>query len=448
MPVPTGVRRPPSLRRLLVGHLALAVAVAAVVSILAVAGIWISARHEARRTAERVWTEVAAGVVARLDDHDFADPAGYDRGDLLAGLAPYLDSGSVYRVKLWLWDGQTARVVLSDEPRIEGARVAMDGEFAARVAGGEIVAHEVPRNAEHRYETAGRGDLLEVFVGFDDAAGNVMLLEAYVPAAIADSVRRDIAVQLPLVLGGVLLVALAGVPLTVALGRRMERDARERTALLQFGLRASDRERRDLAQRLHDGPVQDLASAGIALDLAQGAARRAPAREAEAERLEQVERLEQAGRLVREGISALRTLARDMTPPAGRPADFETALRALVERIAPSSLDVAVAVDPGLDLGEDTAMVLHRAAGELVRNAVRHGTPSRLSISVRRHRSGYASMVIADDGRGFDASGRPGPESLGLRLLQAAATEAGGTFAIESAPGAGTRVEMVLPTSM
>ena len=58
------------------------------------------------------------------------------------------------------------------------------------------------------------------------------------------------------------------------------------------------------------------------------------------------------------------------------------------------------------------------------------------------------SLDVVDDGRGFDpsapTSGREGGD--GLRLLRSRMSRAGGTVAIDSAPGEGTTVGISLPT--
>lgn len=55
-------------------------------------------------------------------------------------------------------------------------------------------------------------------------------------------------------------------PLARRLARRLAERESERRELLHTALAASDRERRRLAARLHDGIIQDLASAGLTLE--------------------------------------------------------------------------------------------------------------------------------------------------------------------------------------
>jgi signal transduction histidine kinase len=59
---------------------------------------------------------------------------------------------------------------------------------------------------------------------------------------------------------------------------------------------------------------------------------------------------------------------------------------------------------------------------------------------------GAATLEVVDDGRGFDAgeaeSRRPG---MGLFVMRERVALVDGEFALESAPGAGTRVRATVP---
>ena len=255
-----------AVRRALVRHAVLTAVVTVVLSGITVGGLWLFADGEAHRTARDVSGRVATAVVVSLAAHHYDPVDPPSRDDVLAGLAPFIDSGMLARVKIWRVVGDQVQVVVSDEPRIEGERRRFDADLARRLDAGEIVVLEVPDNPEHRYERADGRALLEAFVGFRDAWGVPMRLEVYVPVDTAATVRSAMADLLPLVIGSLLVLAAATVPITVSLARRVERDQRERQAVLHYGLAASERERRRLAQVLHDGVVQDLAGTGLLLD--------------------------------------------------------------------------------------------------------------------------------------------------------------------------------------
>jgi len=51
-----------------------------------------------------------------------------------------------------------------------------------------------------------------------------------------------------------------------------------------------------------------------------------------------------------------------------------------------------------------------------------------------------SSLVVEDDGRGFDPDGTEGDGHFGLRMLQDLVRAAGGTLEVDSSTGKGTRV--------
>jgi signal transduction histidine kinase len=96
-----------------------------------------------------------------------------------------------------------------------------------------------------------------------------------------------------------------------------------------------------------------------------------------------------------------------------------------------------------------TAEVLFYASREAVRNAARHGrregdTPLHLRITVAQRHG--LEITIEDDGVGLGAGSASDPGSgHGLALHSTMMAVVGGTLAVESAPGAYTRVTLRLP---
>ena len=92
-------------------------------------------------------------------------------------------------------------------------------------------------------------------------------------------------------------------------------------------------------------------------------------------------------------------------------------------------------------LDDKTIGLLWRVAQESVRNATRHGSPTRIAVRVHTSARG-AELEVLDDGVGFDVSQAPTPGHFGLRGLHDLADEAGGRLDVLSAPGSGTRVHL------
>lgn len=82
---------------------------------------------------------------------------------------------------------------------------------------------------------------------------------------------------------------------------------------------------------------------------------------------------------------------------------------------------------------------LYEIGKEAIANAIRHAAPARIRIEVQRE-GWVSSLLIEDNGRGFDASRiEPG---FGLQGIRKKAEMIAATVAITSEPGRGTRVQV------
>jgi signal transduction histidine kinase len=88
-------------------------------------------------------------------------------------------------------------------------------------------------------------------------------------------------------------------------------------------------------------------------------------------------------------------------------------------------------------------VAVYRVAQEAVTNALRHGAPRSVVLTLRTtdHR---LRLEVRDDGRGFDSDARP-TEALGLVSMEERAIALGGSFTVRSSPGAGTTVTFECP---
>jgi len=80
---------------------------------------------------------------------------------------------------------------------------------------------------------------------------------------------------------------------------------------------------------------------------------------------------------------------------------------------------------------------------EAVANALKHGHPRRIVVSLTRRRD-RVLLEVSDDGRGFDASSACGT-GLGLGVMRYRAGLFGGALQVKSSPGKGTRVVCSVP---
>ncbi|WP_157592730.1 sensor histidine kinase [Solirubrobacter soli] len=181
-------------------------------------------------------------------------------------------------------------------------------------------------------------------------------------------------------------------------------------------------ERRRLERDLHDGAQQRLVTLGIVLRRLQRSLPR------EAQML--VPALDAAVAEVAASIADLRTIAAGVRPP--RLDEGLAAALADLARGAAVPVDVTATPDRAPPEVEATAYFV---ACEALTNAVKHGSPSRVVVETLRT-DGVLRMTIADDGIG-GAVAVPG--------MQDRVAAQGGTLAIVSPPGEGTRIAVELP---
>jgi len=200
--------------------------------------------------------------------------------------------------------------------------------------------------------------------------------------------------------------------------------------------------RRKLARDLHDGPTQDVAAIAMRLNFARVLLDRDVSRaRKELERLEDL-----AHRTVKEIRSMLFTL---------RPVILETeglvaALNQYAENVRENDqLTVIIDTERYQDcLDTDAQGVVFSIIEEAVNNARKHAHATRVSIRLSVENDLFVAQV-EDNGRGFNLQaveqtyGSRG--SLGMINLKERAALIEGNLSIESVPGQGTRVILVVP---
>ena len=186
-------------------------------------------------------------------------------------------------------------------------------------------------------------------------------------------------------------------------------------------------ERRRLERDLHDGAQQRLVTLGIVLRRLQ---RSLPG---EAKILGPA--LDAAVDEVAATIADLRTIAAGVRPPR-----LDEGLTAALEDLARGAAVPVELQASGDRAPPEVEAVAYFIACEALTNAVKHASPSR--VSVRTERTGeLLRLEVADDGVG----GASPDAGSGLAGMADRVAAQGGTLALESPPGAGTRIAVELP---
>jgi two-component system, NarL family, sensor kinase len=195
-------------------------------------------------------------------------------------------------------------------------------------------------------------------------------------------------------------------------------------------------ERNRLAREIHDTLAQDLSAIAFQLEAAEALL----AQRAEPERVRRS--VSAALDLARQGLEETRRSVLDLraAPLEGR--TLPAALAALSEGAETPAVTFEaegadVRLPPAVEVG------LYRIAQEALQNALRHAAAARIRIRLETSPD-RVRLTVQDDGRGFAMEGAAASR-FGLVGMRERAHLLGGSFQIESSPGAGTRVTVEVP---
>jgi two-component system NarL family sensor kinase len=220
----------------------------------------------------------------------------------------------------------------------------------------------------------------------------------------------------------------------------------ERSRLEATTVRAlAAEERNRLAREIHDTLAQGLAALTMQLEVADALI--APHRDANARLHAAVNR---ALALARSTLDEARRSVLDLreAPLDGRTMrDALETLAADARRQSGHQPIVDVVVRDGADDGLPPAVQsgLYRIAQQALANAVRHARAETIVVRLTRDLDGVR-LRIEDDGIGFDPAAVPS-DRFGLVGMRERARLLGGTLVVESAPDAGTVIDVLVPVT-
>lgn len=199
---------------------------------------------------------------------------------------------------------------------------------------------------------------------------------------------------------------------------------------------SEERERRRIAQALHDRIGQVLALANIKIGaLLDASADPKLTRDLAAVRA-----------LVAESIAETRSLTYDLSPPILYELGFEAALDWLAEWIE-EQYGVVVEIDGhGVPLSLQWRTTLFSAVRELLVNVAKHSGSKSARVRLRK-KGGMIGVSVADTGVGMDPAGRgkAEPEGFGLFSIRERLGSMGGEVSVTSRRGKGTTVTLSVP---
>ncbi len=258
---------------------------------------------------------------------------------------------------------------------------------------------------------------------------------------ITDWVRRD-----PFALGAVLsmmgsslienyiaisMMVLVGILTLTLVSEQKARLEAERLSNEVKNL-ATELERTRIAQEIHDSLGHTLTTLKIQLEVAIKFAERDQKRSTDA--------LELAKQLASQSLTDVRTAIQSIRHP-----DFD--LKEAVNSLA-KQLRQTETIEVNLDISVPDAMTstaayqLFRIIQECLTNVMKHAEASQVTVLLKNDGK-RIELTVSDNGKGISTQGKS--QGFGIRGMQERVESMHGTVEIESQPGEGTKLQVIIP---
>jgi len=418
-------------------------------------GWWISGQIERgviNQTAGVTALYVDSFVAPHLQDLARAPVLGAEHHGELNALMTTTPLGKrIVAFKVWSRDGE---ILYSTLPALIGKRFSI-GIGLRRALDGQVASHisdlRNPENAEERQHWS---RLLETYapVRFAGSERIIAVSEFY---QTVDDLEREIASAQTtswIIIG--VCTALMYLLLAGMVGRGSNTITRQQRELVEINERVrraaarttaiNERFLRRISADLHDGPGQDLSFALLRLyaiaeqccQCLDPAKQQSVNAELDAVR----NSLESGLRELRDISAGLRLPELDALSPAA------TVARAIHEHESKTHTRVEFTADHAPDHAPmPVKITLFRLTQEALANSYRHARGAAQAVRVWSDGAAIC-LEVADTGQGFDQQSiSPDAQHLGLAGMRERVQVLGGTFEVESSPGAGTRIRARVP---
>ena len=223
--------------------------------------------------------------------------------------------------------------------------------------------------------------------------------------------------------------------------RRAYRDVRGFASSLML---AQEDERQRIARELHDDPLQSILHIARQLDTIK---------ENLAAICSNVDRgaevtsdIEEVTKQLLTAARSIRNLSQGLRPPSLETLGYIPALKGLiVDSEATFDIPISLSISGEVKrLDREIELGLFRICQEGIRNSLLHASPSKITVVVE-FQIGMISVLIEDNGIGFNPTIDAGSSHLGLRGMRERANILGGTLKLTGKEGLGTSIRLSVP---
>ena len=199
-------------------------------------------------------------------------------------------------------------------------------------------------------------------------------------------------------------------------------------------LNAQEKERGELGKELHDNINQILATSKLYLDLAIE------------ENEPRMELLMKSRQNISMAIEEIRMLSKELIAPSLSDLGLIQSIKELIRNIqSVKKMKIKLNLKGVKEdlLKEEEKITVYRIIQEQLNNILKHAQASVVVIELHRA-AGLLYLSVKDDGRGFDTSLRR--KGIGISNIISRVGLCNGSIEIESAPGKGCRIKVILPS--
>ncbi|MEM7512698.1 MAG: tetratricopeptide repeat protein, partial [Bacteroidota bacterium] len=247
-----------------------------------------------------------------------------------------------------------------------------------------------------------------------------------------------------LLIGSIAMAALAIVVILYIYRKRQELDRQKlitlekekEAASLRARISGEERERKRIAQELHDGLGSLLAAVKMQFSAVQKSL----------PDLESSDRYNQATQLLDDACEEVREVSHNLMPGTLIQLGLKKSLEERILFISQSKdIDITF-ISHGLEkpLEEATTVSIYRIISELLSNIIKHAKATEALIQVNREDE-LIFITVEDNGEGFDWPPTGKPSGIGLRNIQSRLDILSGSISIDSKMKEGTSIHMEIP---
>jgi signal transduction histidine kinase len=275
-----------------------------------------------------------------------------------------------------------------------------------------------------------------------------VLATAIFELVLTGPIASAIALDMPTVFGIVFIRSLLFLLIGWIIVRLMKAQREQRAELARANLElarhastieqlATSRERNRLARELHDTLAHTLSGLAVQMEGIHSIWEEDPQGAHDL--------LDQSLKTIREGLQEARRAIHALRASPLEDLGLLLALRSLSESAAErANIELDLKLPNQLDhLNPDLEHGIYRIAEQAVANIIQHSNAAHMSVGIAAD-DGRLTLSVKDDGCGFDPETVDLEAHFGLQGMQERANMIGGTLDIQSHPGGGTAIHLIV----